>query len=99
MLFCVSIHDHVTYGIRKIGIRDAFINSYIKVLLLAIVISKSLLICQSSRTKTKVLRTRATYQQSAREVPIKSRMDKNVAVCPNILNHEISENEQKCANM
>ena len=59
MFFCVSIYDHVT-KILKIGTQDAFTNCYneskfqLSRFNRLLVISKSILICQNSRTKPMV---------------------------------------------
>ena len=66
--FCVSIHYHVTYRIPKIGTYDAFNNSYVEskfqlpTCYRLLVMRKSILICQNSRTKTKELRAHAKSQ-------------------------------------
>ena len=67
MFICESIHDHVT-RILKIGTQNAFLNFHVESKFKLskfkrlLVISKSILICQKSRTKFKVQRANAQSQ-------------------------------------
>ena len=62
--FYVSMHDLVTYRIPEIGPHDAFINFHVKSkfqlsrFYRLLVVSKSILICQNSRTKQSSTRSR-----------------------------------------